>query len=131
MRTATEPMLPSRFSQCRRLWEILRDEQWHTTSELLREVPCIVHSRIAELRKAWGWDIKHETIGPGAKGSRYRIVNMADWDGVEPTRRTVPPRDGAPLPSRAPSNAGAVTSLTAPASPIALWWERNEGSLRA
>lgn len=67
------PRRPGRFSQADKLLRILEDGEWHTTRELLREVPCIVHSRISELRK-FGWLIEHETTGSGADGSRYRLV---------------------------------------------------------
>lgn len=45
-----------------------------TTAELLAEVPCIVHSRIAELRDR-GHDIRHERVGAsGASAHLYRLV---------------------------------------------------------
>ena len=62
-------------SQTARLLDWLSDGEWWTTSELLYRVPCIVHSRIAELRKQ-GYRIEHETTGPGASGSRYRLVQF-------------------------------------------------------
>jgi hypothetical protein len=42
----------------------------------LQQVPSIVHSRIAELRKR-GYIIEHERVGPGASGSRYRLLREA------------------------------------------------------
>jgi len=65
---------PPRFSQSSKLLRILEDGDWHTTRDLLREVPCIVHSRISELRKR-GYEIEHETVGVGAEGSRYRLIS--------------------------------------------------------
>lgn len=65
---------PPRFSQSSKLLRILEDGDWHTTRDLLRDVPCIVHSRIAELRKR-GYTIEHETVGVGAEGSRYRLIS--------------------------------------------------------
>jgi hypothetical protein len=67
------PRRPARFSQCLKILNVLEDGDWHTTSEILRAVPSIVHSRIAELRKR-GYIIEHETTGTGANGSRYRLV---------------------------------------------------------
>lgn len=67
------PRKPARFSQCEKIMRVLEDGEWHTTSEILRAVPSIVHSRIAELRKR-GYIIEHERTGSGAQGSRYRLV---------------------------------------------------------
>lgn len=67
------PRRPHRYSQCSKLLRILEDGRWHTTAELLRLVPCIVHSRIAELRK-YGYTVEHDRTGVGAEGSRYRLV---------------------------------------------------------
>src|SRR5215207_7012588 len=64
------------MSQCDQLAALLADGEWWTTRELLREVPCIVHSRVAELRKR-GLEITHETTGPGAAGSRYRLTHIS------------------------------------------------------
>lgn len=46
---------------------------WVSTSDLLRAVPCIVHSRISDLR-AQGYLIEHRTVGKGAAGSQYRLL---------------------------------------------------------
>jgi hypothetical protein len=67
------PRKPARFSQCEKILRVLEDGEWHSTAEVLQQVPSIVHSRIAELRKR-GYIIEHETTGPGASGSRYRLV---------------------------------------------------------
>lgn len=67
-------------SQNARLLAVLSDHDWHTTAELLRAVPCIVHSRCAELRKR-GYAVEHETTGPGAAGSRYRLLSEAESVG--------------------------------------------------
>jgi hypothetical protein len=60
-------------SQEQALLKLLADGTWWSTAELLNEVPCVVHSRIAGLRDK-GFNIIHERTGPGAKGSRYRLV---------------------------------------------------------
>jgi hypothetical protein len=75
------------MSQCDQLAALLSDGRWWTTRELLREVPCIVHSRVSDLRKR-GLIIEHETVGPGAAGSRYRLVEIS----VEPVRVDWPPQ---------------------------------------
>jgi hypothetical protein len=80
------PRRPGRHSQCEKLLRILADGDWHTTSELLRAVPCIVHSRISELRK-FGWDVEHVTTGAGADGSRYRLLNPAEVPSSPSPRR--------------------------------------------
>lgn len=67
------------MSQCDRIAALLADGEWWTTRDLLREVPSIVHSRIAELR-ARGYEIEHERVGPGAAGSRYRLVRAIQID---------------------------------------------------
>jgi hypothetical protein len=60
-------------SQAARLLAILADGEWHTTAELLREVPSIIHSRVSDLRHK-GFVVEHETTGVGAHGSRYRLI---------------------------------------------------------
>lgn len=62
-----------RPTQCERLLACLEDGRWWTTSALLRRVPCIVHSRISDLR-AQGYIVEHRTTGVGADGSSYRLV---------------------------------------------------------
>jgi hypothetical protein len=63
---------PSERSQCGRLLRLLETGEWWSCRELLREVPCIVHSRMSDLR-SFGWPIEHETRGVGAGGSFYRL----------------------------------------------------------
>jgi hypothetical protein len=70
------PRKPARFSQCEKILRVLEDGEWHSTAEVLQQVPSIVHSRIAELRKR-GYIIEHERVGPGASGSRYRLLREA------------------------------------------------------
>lgn len=64
-------------SQSERLARILADRNWHTTEEIIRRCPCIVHSRIAELRRR-GWEIEHERVaGPNdARHHRYRATRV-------------------------------------------------------
>lgn len=74
----TSSRQPHRFSQGAKILRLLSDGEWHTTREILREVPCIVHSRVSELRRSYGWNIEHETTGAGAAGSRYRLLGEGD-----------------------------------------------------
>lgn len=63
------------MTQCARLLELLRHGP-KTTAELLDGVPCIVHSRIAELRDR-GHDIVCERItGQGANAYLYTLVSL-------------------------------------------------------
>lgn len=64
------------MTQVARIVALLR-ERPHTCAEILTEVPCIVHSRIADLR-AKGFEIAHETTGPGASGSLYTLLSEPD-----------------------------------------------------
>jgi hypothetical protein len=78
---------PSRKSQCGRILRVLSDGEWHTTREILNEVPAIIHSRVSELRKTWGLNVEHRTTGTGARGSEYRLVTLptpgpAVWPGA-------------------------------------------------
>jgi len=99
-------------SQCARLLALLQDGNWHTTSELLRFCPCIVHSRVAELRGR-GFHIEHERTGPGAPGSRYRLsVSEQEPDGFLPSPRS--PRGpieavADPTPSESASCSGQLS----------------------
>lgn len=68
------------MSQASRIVVLLR-ERPHTCAEILREVPCIVHSRISELRDK-GYVIAHQTTGPGAGGSLYTLLSEPDRTAV-------------------------------------------------
>ena len=97
------PRPPARFSQCSKLLRILEDGEWYTTRDLLYEVPCIVHSRISELRKR-GYTIEHETTGVGAAGSRYRLKDSAEEPSDGPL--SIPPVAGTSTPlCEVPSSA--------------------------
>lgn len=84
-------MRPRADSQAGRILALLETGGWWSTSELLREVPSIVHSRIAGLRDA-GFSIEHRTTGQGAAHSLYRLVVASGAGTVEPS----PASDGAP-----------------------------------
>lgn len=71
------PKRPHRLSQASRILTLLEDGRWHTTAEILRVVPSIVHSRISDLRKH-GYLIEHDTTGSGAEGSRYRLTGTVE-----------------------------------------------------
>lgn len=97
----------ARGSQCARILAVLEDGEWHTTAEIHQRVGgCVLHSRIAELRTR-GFAIEHETTGPGAAGSRYRLLDEPAEGSLESSwpRRLVE-RDGSPddppPPSRSP-----------------------------
>lgn len=61
------------MSQASRIVALLR-ERPHTTAEILREVPCIVHSRINDLRGA-GYAIVCDQVGLGADGFVYTLLS--------------------------------------------------------
>jgi hypothetical protein len=68
-------------TQCDRILELLQQRP-RTCAEILQEVPCIVHSRVSDLR-ARGYEIEHETTGVGAAGSLYRLVGSPPVPRVE------------------------------------------------
>lgn len=93
-------------TQCQQLLRILRDGRWHSTRELLAAVPCIVHSRINDLRDQ-GYTIPHETRGKGAGGSFYRLAAGALLEqGAVPLSGMT----AAPCSSGVPSNASAAAT---------------------
>jgi hypothetical protein len=49
-------------SQCARVLDLLSDGKPHSFHEILRFVPCVVHSRVAELRSR-GYQIECERVG--------------------------------------------------------------------
>lgn len=53
---------------------VLSDGLWHTSSELHRRVFCVLHSRIAEMRRQ-GYVIEHRGSGAGADRHEYRLVS--------------------------------------------------------
>lgn len=58
-----------------------------TTADILREVPCIVHSRVAELRKR-GYDIRCEQIGArGAGAFLYTLHPLRERTDADPLGR--------------------------------------------
>lgn len=70
------------MSQADRLLLLLQDGP-KTTAELLREVPCIVHSRIAELRDR-DLNIVCERIpGEGASAYLYTLISLEEA-GTDP-----------------------------------------------
>ena len=64
-------------SQAARILTLLR-ERPHTTSEILREVPSIVHSRIAQLRELGYVIACDRTKGYGAGAFRYTLLSEPD-----------------------------------------------------
>lgn len=91
--------IPAPGSQASRILAVLSDHSWHTTAEIHRRVGgCVLHSRIAELRKR-GFVIEHETTGPGASGSRYRLLDERRFVERDGSSREIP---SPLLPSRSP-----------------------------
>lgn len=67
-------------SQCWRLLEILEDGKWHSSRELIFRVPCVLHSRIVELRergeRLGTFRIEHRGEGGGAENHEYRYIEV-------------------------------------------------------
>lgn len=61
---------PKRKSHGDRILDVLADGEFHTSAELYRRVPSIVHSRIAALRRQ-GYVILHQGGGSGAENHSY------------------------------------------------------------
>lgn len=64
------------MSHCQQILNALQDGQFHTTASLYREVgPCILHSRISDLRKK-GHNVEGRSVPgrSGADGYEYRLV---------------------------------------------------------
>jgi hypothetical protein len=80
-----------------------------TTREILLEVPCIVHSRVAELRKRGHAIVCERIEGEGAGAYRYTLLREgepAHAAGDSPSRSRVHPDDYvAPL---SPAGSGHV-----------------------
>lgn len=101
------------LSQADRILLVLLDGGWHSTSEILREVPSIVHSRISDLRAA-GLKIEHRTTGVGAAGSEYRLLGSPAGRATETAAVVAAPGDpnSGPLsrgePGRASVGAGRL-----------------------
>lgn len=62
-----------RPTQRAQILAILADGDWHSSRQLHREVFCVLHSRIAELRRR-GYVIEHQGGGGGAENHFYRLV---------------------------------------------------------
>lgn len=95
------------MSQCDTILALLADRP-RTTREILREIPCIVHSRIADLRKRGHNIICERRPGrTGADAYAYRLLDppsasAADSPAVEvgaaPFSPSVPERGRRPNP---------------------------------
>jgi hypothetical protein len=72
-------------TQNERILALLADGRWHTTREILANVPCIVHSRIAEINGRSGYRIEHDGAGGGAENHRYRLVATPRAESTEST----------------------------------------------
>ena len=70
-------------TQCGQLVRLLKRSGWISTAEILREVPCVVHSRMSDLRFG-GYEVQHRTVGKGAKGSQWRLVSAPSERGDSP-----------------------------------------------
>lgn len=66
-----------RPSQCDRLLSILADGRWHNSADLHRQVFCVLHSRISELRRR-GYVIERRGQGAGAEHYDYRLVEHVE-----------------------------------------------------
>jgi len=104
-----------RRSQVDRILALLADGDWWTTGQLLANVPCIVHSRIAELRSR-GHVIVHERTGFGAAGHRYRLLGepcpTASLGGDPVAARSVSLEGGAAVEAAGASPPSEPEQLT-------------------
>lgn len=108
-------MVSGRRTQSALILELLGDGRWHSSAEILGAVPCIVHSRVAELRKK-GHRIEHETRGTGATGSVYRLVGSVTL--AEPgTSVRLGPDEIPGSASVAASDLGGAPQSPPPAAP--------------
>lgn len=64
-------------THAQRILNILADGRWHSSAELHRRVYCILHSRIAELRRR-GFVIEHRGGGGGAENHEYKLLSAPD-----------------------------------------------------
>jgi hypothetical protein len=83
-----------RPSQCDRLLAILDDGRWHNSADLHRQVFCVLHSRISELRNR-GYVIERRGAGAGAEHYDYRLVGVpgeagCGVDGLSPSQPVSP-----------------------------------------
>jgi hypothetical protein len=67
-----------RPTQEERIMEILADGEWHSSHELHRRVFCVLHSRVANLRRkgreSGSYDLQHKGGGAGTDVHWYRLV---------------------------------------------------------
>ena len=89
------------LAQTDRILLVLLDGGWHSTREILREVPSIVHSRISDLR-ATGLTIQHRTTGQGAAGSWYRLLGSPGGETAETADVVAAPGDPSSSPLSEP-----------------------------
>lgn len=80
------------MTHCQRILHALRDGEFHTTAALYREVgPCILHSRVSDLRKR-GHNVqgRHVPGQTGANGYEYRLLPSVTYVDVPRVRRPEP-----------------------------------------
>ncbi len=77
------------MSHCDLILHALRDGRFHTTASLYREVgPCILHSRISDLRaKGHNVEGRHVPGKTGADGYQYRLLPSVTYEHVPRVRR--------------------------------------------
>ena len=98
--------LPSRYSQAGRILRVLQRGGWVSTHDFIYEhrIPGIIHSRISELRRDYGFEIEHRKEGNnGARSHQYRLVASTAGGSQE----TQPAVLGAPAPSSSSLPVGA------------------------
>jgi hypothetical protein len=100
---------------------ILMDGHWHSTSEILRRHPMMVHSRVSDLRHKRGLEIQHRTVGAGAPGSEYRLIpSLKAADNSWPGSAALSERDQTVAnPRRSLSSGGESAPTTAAVGPAA------------
>jgi hypothetical protein len=106
-------------TDCEFLLDVLKDHQWHSTSELLRysieERGCglTVHSRVAQLRTDRGLTIEHRRVrGERANAHQYRLVATAQAEAE--AERLGP--DGSPLLGPLPCGPSPADAVVLPAA---------------
>jgi hypothetical protein len=112
-----------RPSQNDQILDLLADGHWHTTAAILHAVPCIVHSRIAEI-KSRGHLIEHRGGGSGAQNHEYRLVPaMSDEAAQDQGLTADPPRVPAASSGTAAKDALAepTSEQTAPAFQLSVF----------
>lgn len=109
------------LTQCDQILLLLLNGREWSSEDLHRRVFCVLHSRIAELRRKlrpYGFDVQHTGGGSGTAVHWYRLVGTSEGEAVADgaARVAAASPSGAPATDASPESVAHARALPAGAS---------------